>query len=154
MQASMMRFSSLGAAALLILALGCSTITGTDTPAQTLDATQISPAAVGTIDIQQDANENQRLRVQVDHLAPPEALDPQAQTYVMWIQPQDSSVYYNAGQLQINEDRSASLQATTPFSDFEVMITAEPHGHVLQPSQLVVLRTQIRDNAVDEEQAN
>lgn len=141
--ASVIRNTLLGT--LFVLATMLTSACASSPPPQMLEPSERSPAATGTVEVEQDANNNHRVSVQVDHLAPPQSLDDQASTYVLWISPRGSDLYYNQGQLQINDERSASIEATTPFTEFDVIVTAEPRGDVLDPSEQVVLRATIEE---------
>jgi hypothetical protein len=98
-----------------------------------------NPAAVGNIKATADDNKNTLLDVRAEHLAPPAALDPTLSTYVVWIRPGSAQEFTNVGQLAMRSDRSGRLQATTPFPEFNVLVTAEQSGTARVPSPFVVM---------------
>src|SRR5262245_5849047 len=121
-------------AVLPLAAVGCST------RIQELRPAQRNPAAVGNIKAKTDENKNTLLEVRAEHLAPPAALDPTLSTYVVWIRPVAAQEFTNVGQLAMRGDRSGRLQATTPFPEFNVLVTAEQSGTARAPSPFVVMR--------------
>ena len=124
------------AAALAVLplaAVGCSSQIHELRPAQR------NPAALGNIKAKADDNKNTVLEVRAEHLAPPAALDPTLNTYVVWIRPGVAQEFTNVGQLAMRSDRSGQMQATTPFREFNVLVTAEQSGTARVPSTFVVM---------------
>lgn len=119
-------------AVLPLAAVGCSQI-------HELRPAQRNPAAVGNIKAKADDNKNTVLEVRAEHLAPPAALDPTLNTYVVWIRPGVAQEFTNVGQLAMRSDRSGQLQATTPFREFNVLVTAEQSGTARVPSTFVVM---------------
>jgi hypothetical protein len=125
-------FAAAAAIAVLPLAaVGCSQI-------HELRPAQRNPAAVGNIKAKADDNKN-TVEVRAEHLAPPAALDPTLNTYVVWIRPSVAQEFTNVGQLAMRSDRSGRLQATTPFPEFNVLVTAEQSGTARAPSTFVVM---------------
>jgi hypothetical protein len=124
--------------AMLVLTSACA-----PGPAYEMDATDRTPAAVGELDVDEDDSQNLRLDLAVSHLPPPERLDANLSTYVVWLRPSGEERYINLGALQINEDREAQLQATTPFRNFDLFVTAEESARTEQPSEVVVLQRRI-----------
>jgi hypothetical protein len=92
-----------------------------------------NPAAVGTITAGEDQNKNTTVEVRVEHLAPPPSLESTLSTYVVWVRPNTSQEFTNVGQLAMQKDRSGVLKATTPFPEFEVLVTAEQSGTAKVP---------------------
>lgn len=99
----------------------------------------VNPAATGKIITDNDRNGNTGVDIQVKHMAAPQSLSPAKTAYVVWIQPRgkDPEVL---GTLRVNEDLEGSLRATTPYKDFDVLITAEDNLKPETPSSLVVLK--------------
>ncbi|MFU8805650.1 MAG: hypothetical protein ACNA8W_17690 [Bradymonadaceae bacterium] len=141
-QTSVTRYCLMGA--LIVFMVG-SVACPTPDPPVLLQPTPASPAATGTVEIDQDRNNNQIVTVQDDHLAPPQSINSEATTYVLWIHPIGTNDYINSGRLQIDNDRSAEIVVTTPFTDFEVFVTAETDAAVLHPSNSVVLHSVVAD---------
>jgi hypothetical protein len=125
------------AAVLAVAVAGCAKTY----PLRTADR---NPAAVGTITAGEDQNKNTTLEVRVEHLAPPPSLESTLSTYVVWVRPNASQEFTNVGQLAMQNDRSGLLKATTPFPEFEVLVTAEQSGTAKVPSPFVVLEGHAR----------
>ena len=101
------------------------------------------PAASGTATIGTDSNGNTTLAVQVSNLAPPANLTPPATAYVVWIQPPDQPAQ-NAGILTVNGNAlTGSFTTTTPYKNFELLLTAEGDPRATAPTGPVVMRQQI-----------
>lgn len=98
--------------------------------------TAIALGAEGDADVEfQDGRT--RVDVEVEDLPPPESLGPFA-TYVLWAVTIDGNVY-NLGSIQVRNG-SGELDATTPLSQFGLMVSAEPHFAVTSPSRAIVLQ--------------
>jgi hypothetical protein len=81
-----------------------------------------------------------RIRIDVDKIAGPATLGPALNTYVVWaVTPE--ALYDNLGELEI-KGAKAQFAATNPFTQFGILITAEPHYMVDKPSSAVVYRGQ------------
>lgn len=96
--------------------------------------------ADGQMSITNDDNGNQLVELTVAHLPHPSQLSEEMSTYVVWVQPDDSSQRYNVGRLRLNDDRTGMLLFTTPFDRFDMMVTAEADPAEMSPSDQVVLR--------------
>lgn len=96
--------------------------------------------ADGELNITQDDNGNQLVQMSVAHLPHPAQLSEEMSTYVVWIQPDETSQRYNVGRLRLNDDRTGMLNFTTPFDRFDLMVTAEADPAEMSPSDQVVLR--------------
>ncbi len=91
------------------------------------------PAAAGKVTVGKDRNGNYKMKVEVHHLAKPQALTPPRQGYVVWVQNRDGQPI-NAGQLRVNKDLDGELETTTPSQQFDVFITAEDNPAAESPS--------------------
>jgi hypothetical protein len=81
-----------------------------------------------------------RIKIDIDRVAPPSALGPVFNTYVVWaISPE--GLFDNLGELDVNGNKG-QFSATTRFGQFGVLITAEPHYMVDRPSAAVAYRGQ------------
>jgi len=81
-----------------------------------------------------------RVKVEIDKVAAPSTLGPAFNTYVIWaVSPE--GMLDNLGELDIKGVKG-QFSATTRFTQFGVLITAEPHYMVDQPSSAVAFRTQ------------
>ncbi len=78
-----------------------------------------------------------RIDVDVDDLPNPASLGPFA-TYVLWAVTIDGNAS-NLGSIE-TRDGDGSLEATTPLSQFGLIVSAEPHFAVTVPSRAIVLQ--------------
>ncbi|MRR54898.1 MAG: hypothetical protein EG822_10375 [Deltaproteobacteria bacterium] len=115
--------------------LGCAT-------KEPIPASNVVPAATGVTKVSKDSNDNTSIHLKVDHLAPPQNLQPPRAIYVVWVQTPDNQTY-NLGQLKVDKELEGELKAVTPFKIFRLVITAEDFPTVSLPSQQVVLTTDV-----------
>jgi len=130
---------------LLALLAGCSSLPslmGVNKQRVDLQNSSISPAAQGKVTINTDRNDNVNISLKVEHLAPPENLEPPRLAYVVWAQTPDGK-NFNLGQLQVNTDREAELYTTTSLQNFRLIVTAEKQSTTETPSDEVVLASQL-----------
>jgi hypothetical protein len=105
-----------------------------------LTNTGAAPAAMGKVNTSNDRNGNTTVEVSVKHMASPESLTPAKNNYVVWIQPRGKDAEA-LGVLRINgETLEGSLTATTPYKDFDIVITAEDNAKPELPSSTVILK--------------
>ncbi len=78
-----------------------------------------------------------RVDVKVEKLPAPENLGPFA-TYVLWAVTADGNAS-NIGSIEV-KNGNGDLEATTPLSQFALIISAEPHYAVTSPSRAIVLQ--------------
>ena len=102
--------------------------------------TLIAPGATGQLTSSLDSNHNLVLKVELEHLPPPSDLDAALTTYVVWLRPRSGGAFQNVGQLIMDSDREGELTATTPYSDVDVMVTAEASATPRDPSRFIVLQ--------------
>lgn len=97
-------------------------------------------AAVSKIKVRVNKTDNRVLKVEVDHLAPPQRINPRFTNYAVWIAVPGVGVN-KAGVLDYNDRRRrGTLEATTPHTNFEVLLTLEDDRGAGMPSSDVVLR--------------
>lgn len=106
--------------------------------------TKIVPAASGTVNTKTDKNGNVTLELKVQNLAKPGTLTPSATAYVVWFQEQNSPPR-NEGQLLVEDDLKGSFKSTTPYHNFDLLVTAENDPQAKQPSDRAIMRTRIAD---------
>lgn len=104
-----------------------------------LTNTGVAPAAEGKIITDNDRNDNTGVQVQVKHMANPQSLTPPKQGYLVWVQPRGKGPEL-LGSLRVNENLEGSLKATTPYKQFDVLVTAEDTLKPDAPSSAVILR--------------
>jgi len=137
-----MRLSNLitGAAALL-------TIAGCASSPQIMSADTRVPAAQGEVKAKAEDNGNTHLQVKVKHMAKPNAVEPMAQTYVVWAQDNtNTGNVQNLGALQVDDDLEGEIEAVTPLKRFDVFITAEPVATAQYPTGTKALWTTVEAN--------
>jgi outer membrane protein OmpA-like peptidoglycan-associated protein len=82
------------------------------------------------------------IEVEFDDLEPATRFGPEYLTYVMWaITPEGRA--NNLGEVLLNGDKS-KLNVTTELQAFGLVVTAEPHFAVTQPSDVVILENAVR----------
>jgi hypothetical protein len=104
-----------------------------------LTNTGATPAAMGKVTTDTDRNGNTGIDVQVKHMAAPDTLTPSKTAYVVWIQARGKDPE-PLGVLRVNQDLEGSLKATTPYKDFDIMVTAEDNPKPDSPSGMVILK--------------
>lgn len=81
-----------------------------------------------------------RVSVQLEGLQPAQSLRPGMNCYVIWaVSPENT--FDNLGELAINGAKG-SLEATTRFDRFAILVTAEPHQMVDKPNSRVVYKNE------------
>jgi hypothetical protein len=101
--------------------------------------TGAAPAAEGKVITSNDRNSNTSVEVSVKHMATPQSLTPAKQTYLVWVQPRGKDPEL-LGALRVNGDLEGTLKATTPYKDFDVLVTAEDSMRPEMPSSTVILK--------------
>lgn len=92
---------------------------------QRLKASRDVPSARGKVVTTEDDNGNTRIKLTVEHLARPGAVERFAKTYVVWAKDKETGGVHNLGALAVDDDLSGSLTTVTPLKNFELFITAE-----------------------------
>ena len=105
----------------------------------TFDSVQ---AAKGQVLLGTEKNGNTKVKVEVQHLAPPATVDNDSNAYVVWLQPAGGEPQ-NVGVLQVGNDLKGELETRTPFKQFQVIVTAEERPNVRAPSGPPVMNTNI-----------
>jgi hypothetical protein len=81
-----------------------------------------------------------RIKIEIDKIGAPSGLGPAFNTYVVWaISPE--GILDNLGELELRGVKG-QFTATTRFTQFGLLITAEPHYMVEKPSSAVAYRSQ------------
>jgi len=107
-----------------------------------LVSTPVVPAAVGEVEVSTDDNNNTKVKLEVKYLAPPSALSPPRNAYVVWTRT-GSANPEKQGVLEIGDDREGKIEFITPASDFEVVVTAEESPDVRYPSSTIALQSEV-----------
>jgi outer membrane protein OmpA-like peptidoglycan-associated protein len=102
-----------------------------------LEGTERLPGASGQAKVRRRAGITE-FEIELRGLKPAISFGGDLNTYVAWaVAPEGSAT--NAGEVIIEGDR-ARLKATTPLGTFALLVTAEPHFLVEEPSEFVVLK--------------
>lgn len=117
---------------ILFISSGCSNTI----PFQVSD---IVPAASGNVKLKKSDNNNYKIEIEVDHLAPPERLNPAAKSYIAWYLTEMGN--NKIGSLVVSRNLGASLETTVPSKPKKVFITAEKDPDVDYPGNRVILET-------------
>lgn len=117
---------------LLALTAGCMTTKSAFPPSP------IMPGVENVIKMGADANGNNRVQFSVKYLPPANTLVPPKAFYVVWAQgPEGRSI--PLGRLWIGDTRSGSFEATVPFLEFRLIVTAEDEVVPQKPAEPYVL---------------
>ncbi|MDD2542560.1 MAG: hypothetical protein PHH28_16190 [Desulfuromonadaceae bacterium] len=107
-----------------------------------IPSSSVVPAASGITKVTTDANNNSKVELKVQNLAPPQNLVPPKSVYVVWVETRDNQKF-NLGQLKVDKNLNGELNGTTPFKEFRLIVTAEDFATVTQPSTSVILTTDV-----------
>ncbi len=83
---------------------------------------------------------SQIVKVELEHLPPPNRLGQGIRYYVMWLQPRNQQPHREANLEYDEDDRTAKATATTPAGRFTVIITGERNAAPASPSDVIVIR--------------
>lgn len=119
-------------------------ITSCATNASFLNSTVV-PAATGKVKVKKDSNQNYMIKVEIDDLAAVERLQTSKQTYVVWMETEKGNTE-NLRQLKsskgfMSKQRTASLEATSPFKPMRIFVTAENESNERYPNNETILTT-------------
>jgi hypothetical protein len=104
-----------------------------------LQHSSVVPGAAGEVRTGTDRNGNTTIRVDVQHLAKPDALTPSMSIYVVWLQ-QPGRAPERQGVLDVNDKLEGRFESSTPSKQFDLWITAEHDRNIKSPSGPEVLR--------------
>lgn len=104
--------------------------------------TALLPDAKGDASVQVKQGRTE-IHAKFDKLSQPSRFGPGYLTYVFWaISPEGRA--HNLGEIVTGTSNHGRLEVTTGLSAFAMMVTAEPYAAVRDPSELVVLKNQVR----------
>jgi hypothetical protein len=104
-----------------------------------LDSTDRAPGAHGWAKLSREGATT-AIDVELRGMKPAELFGGDYNTYVLWAASADNNRIENIGEVTLNGTHG-SVQASTVFDTFAILITAEPHFLVEKPSPFVVLLT-------------
>ena len=117
--------------------------------------TSLMPNAVGDANVQSRQGAI-RVDVKFKHLEPANRFGPEYMTFVLWaISPEGRPT--NLGEVLPDRGGDATLNVTSDLQSFGMIVTAEPHFAVTQPSDVVVMEnfvTKETNGTVEEVDAN
>jgi outer membrane protein OmpA-like peptidoglycan-associated protein len=109
-----------------------------------LKGTELAIQAIGEAKVEAKQGKT-NIEVTIRSLDQPSKLGAEFLTYVMWIVTPDGRTG-NLGELLVNKNGEAKLNASTPAQTFSMIVTAEPYFAVRLPSEVVVLESEVRKN--------
>lgn len=107
-----------------------------------IPTSSIVPAATGHTKLSIDENDNAKVQLRVEHLAPPQNLQPPKAVYVVWVKTPDNQ-HYILGQLKVDKNLEGKMNAITPFKTFRIVISAEDFPTVKEPGDQLILTTEV-----------
>jgi flagellar motor protein MotB len=108
--------------------------------------TVLLPMAKGGATVESKAGRTE-IDARFDHLSAPTRFGREYLTYVLWaIAPEGHA--RNLGEVLAGSSDKAKLQVTTELQAFGLIVTAEPYAAVRQPSDVVVLENQPRQDTI------
>ncbi len=113
----------------------------------TFSTSSVVPAAQGSVKVTRDNNKNYVIKISINNLAEVGRLQPQKQTYVVWMVTSEG-VTKNIGQLNssksfLSKKLKASLKTVSSSNPTKIFITAENDPAVQFPGDQVVLSTDL-----------
>lgn len=97
-------------------------------------------AAKASIKADEGDNGNTNVKVEVEHLAPPDKVAQDASVYVVWARPLVGDPQpQNLGALKIDDDRKGKLETVTALKSFDVLVTPESSSQITRPAHDPVL---------------
>jgi anti-sigma-K factor RskA len=115
---------------------------GRNTTTWSLEASKDVPSAKGKVEVAGVDKGNRDVKVETKHLAPADTAFPGMSTYVVWLKPVDGKPI-NVGVLTPDKKMNAELKTKTPFTTFEIMVTAENGSQPLHPSTTEVMSAKV-----------
>lgn len=105
--------------------------------------TERAAGADGTITVEELEGGNVLVNVTFENLPPPDRLGQGLTTYIVWFKAANGAPSM-AGALAYDADnRTGSMQATSPHSDLEVIVSGEKALNATAPSEFVVAKRKI-----------
>lgn len=120
----------------VLLVVGCAASESTFQPSKVI------PGVENRVSVSADVNGNSRVKFKVKHLAPPNTLLPPRTFYVVWSQNAEGRSV-PLGRLWVGPNREGSFEATLPFIEFRLLVTAETELVPAQPAEPFVLSTEL-----------
>lgn len=105
----------------------------------------VVPAAIGSVKVKKDKNNNYSIELHVDRLADPKRLSPAKEMYMVWMETEQNGTK-NIGQLKtssglFSKALTSSLKTVSNFKPASFFITAEDDENIQYPAGQTVLST-------------
>jgi hypothetical protein len=125
---------------------GCGTTSHVEGESWTIAGARRLPAAEGKVRVRVDRDDNHIVELAFEHLAPAKQAFAGTAMYVLWLVP-DGGAPQCVGVIEVDGELHAALTLTTPYEDFDLVVTAEQHGAPRWPSENWAFTTAIRSRA-------
>ena len=112
---------------------GCGTTNHEQGRSWTISGAPKMDAAVGTVRVHVDDDANRVVDLVFQQLRPANQAFAGTSMYVIWLVPKGGTAR-SVGIIDVNDQRGARLTITTPYEDFDVVVTAEVPGNPPEPS--------------------
>lgn len=111
----------------------------------TFQQSTVVPAAKGYVKINKDENKNYRIRLELSNLAEIKRLDPQKESYVVWMS-SDNNTTTNLGRISssgslLSKRLTVSFETVTAIKPSLIFITAENESNTKYPAGKTILTT-------------
>jgi hypothetical protein len=136
------KFMQMGLAGVLMGSLALGGGCATDRATWSMDTAQSVPAAEGKVKVANQKDGNTKVKVEVEHLAPPTSVADSGGAYVVWIAPENGSPQ-NVGVLDVGSNRKGKLETKTAFKEFTVKVTLEKSPAATTPRGATMMKTHI-----------
>lgn len=105
----------------------------------------VVPAAKGYVKITKDENKNYRIKLELSDLAEIKRLDPQKESYVVWMS-SDNNTTTNLGRISssgslLSKRLTVSFETVTAIKPSLIFITAENESNTKYPTGTTILTT-------------
>ena len=100
------------------------------------------PEGAGTVGASEGLGGDTDVAVRIAQMSLPSKLALDATTFVVWIQPPNAA-WRSLGTLTVDGEGEGTLETTTPYRQFLVMVTPESSGEVAAPSNAAVVTADV-----------
>lgn len=122
------------------LELGC----GAGSWAYNMRSTQRAPGGDGTVQIERIEGNNRLVTTTLRYVIPPDRLGPGLTAFVLWFRDARGHATKASVLAYDPSTRTARATATTPQTQFDLIVTAERNGQVLEPSTEIIFNQRVR----------
>lgn len=133
----MKSITAIFALSLLAMTVGCASTTKS-----AFSPSPIMPGVENAIEFNPDVNGNNRVKFNVKYLPPANTLVPAKTFYVVWAQSPEGRTI-PLGRLWIGGTRTGAFEATVPFLEFRLVVTAEDDTVPQSPAEPFILSSEL-----------